>query len=281
MSDILHGLEIPEPKYNLSIGSGSHGRQTGQMLAALECPHWENPIGFWFTAIHPPWPAPLRRLSSHSTPIEAGLLASIIARGNQPDWADQHLPAMRAKRGKQSAAEGFQTLKGYRQNLLPVCQTRDRRENTCGQARPLTPRGTKVVITGDVMADALPVRTCSWPVRPGDPPGIAAAGYLLATTIAENTDDQALRNILLPCRISRTNPSSSRFTREQRKYWRTCPPSSQDKGPYTLIIITQVPIEPVALFSLNPWAISTSLPSKSQPVFSSPTPVACRKRHIG
>lgn len=29
-------LEIPEPKYNLAIGSGLHGKQTGQMLAAIE-----------------------------------------------------------------------------------------------------------------------------------------------------------------------------------------------------------------------------------------------------
>jgi len=29
-------LEIPEPKYNLAIGSGSHGAQTGQMLTAIE-----------------------------------------------------------------------------------------------------------------------------------------------------------------------------------------------------------------------------------------------------
>ena len=29
-------LEIPEPRYNLNIGSGSHGWQTGQMLIAIE-----------------------------------------------------------------------------------------------------------------------------------------------------------------------------------------------------------------------------------------------------
>ena len=29
-------LEIPEPKYNLNIGSGSHGWQTGRMLMAIE-----------------------------------------------------------------------------------------------------------------------------------------------------------------------------------------------------------------------------------------------------
>lgn len=29
-------LEIPEPNYNLNIGSGAHGQQTGEMLAAIE-----------------------------------------------------------------------------------------------------------------------------------------------------------------------------------------------------------------------------------------------------
>jgi len=28
-------LDIPKPDYNLGIGSGSHGRQTGAMLAAI------------------------------------------------------------------------------------------------------------------------------------------------------------------------------------------------------------------------------------------------------
>lgn len=37
MSDIFFNhLEIPIPNYNLGIGSGSHGQQTGRMLAAIE-----------------------------------------------------------------------------------------------------------------------------------------------------------------------------------------------------------------------------------------------------
>jgi len=36
MNDLFFKLEIPEPDYNLGIGSGNHGEQTGRMLIEIE-----------------------------------------------------------------------------------------------------------------------------------------------------------------------------------------------------------------------------------------------------
>ena len=53
MSDIFfEELAIPKPDYNLGIGSGNHGAQTGAMLAAIEeVLLKEKPTGFWFMEI--------------------------------------------------------------------------------------------------------------------------------------------------------------------------------------------------------------------------------------
>lgn len=47
MSEIFfRGLNLPNPKYNLEIGSGSHGAMTGKMLSALEELFIEEPPDF-------------------------------------------------------------------------------------------------------------------------------------------------------------------------------------------------------------------------------------------
>lgn len=169
-------LEIPEPKYNLNIGSGSHGRQTGRMLMAIEevllqeKPDWVLIYG-----------------DTNST------LAGAIAA------AKLHIPVAHVEAGLRSfnrmMPEEVNRIVADQLSQLLLCPSQIAVKNLAWEG--IT---AGVVITGDVMADALQFAA----TKATDHSDILARldlqpqGYLLATVHrAENTDDpDRLGNIM-------------------------------------------------------------------------------------
>jgi UDP-N-acetylglucosamine 2-epimerase len=177
MSNIFfRELEIPEPVHNLSIGSGAHGQQTGEMLAAIEKvlmteqPDWVLVYG-----------------DTNST--LAGALAA----------AKLHIPVVHVEAGLRSfnrlmPEEVNRVVTDHLSTLL-FCPSQVSVDN-------LTAEGILkgVSIVGDVMADALQfaaakVFTNSDILNRLD---LQPQSYLLATVHrAENTDNsERLNNIL-------------------------------------------------------------------------------------
>jgi len=161
-------LGIPEPEYNLGIGSGPHGAQTGAMLtrieeiALAECPDWVLVYG-----------------DTNST--LAGALAA----------AKLHIPVAHVEAGLRSfnrlmPEEVNRVMADHLSNLL-FCPSLTAVENLVSEG---IRRGVHVV--GDVMVDAL-----SGAVRRAEASSSAlsrfrlrAKGFLLVTVHrAENTDE--------------------------------------------------------------------------------------------
>ena len=183
-------LEIPEPRYNLNIGSGSHGHQTGEMLAAIEDvlltekPDWVLIYG-----------------DTNST--LAGALAA----------AKLHIPIAHVEAGLRSfnrrMPEEINRIVADQLSSLLLCPSQvavdnlavegigEMRENGGGGVSRFFPAegiGKKVVITGDVMADALKFAADRVETKSDILArlGLQPQGYLLATVHrAENTDDSA------------------------------------------------------------------------------------------
>jgi len=169
-------LEIPEPKYNLNIGSGSHGRQTGRMLMAIEevllkeKPDWVLIYG-----------------DTNST--LAGALAA----------AKLHIRIAHVEAGlrcyNRLMPEEINRIVADQLSHLLFCPSQVAVNN-------LTVEGiTKgISITGDVMADALQFAATKASTNSDILARLALQpqGYLLATVHrAENTDNkQRLQNIL-------------------------------------------------------------------------------------
>jgi UDP-N-acetylglucosamine 2-epimerase len=159
-------LEIPEPQYNLNIGSGSHGQQTGRMLMALEevllreKPDWVLVYG-----------------DTNST--LAGVLAA----------AKLHLPIAHVEAGLRSfnrlMPEEINRVVADHLAALLLCPSQMAVDNLA-----LEGISKGVFLTGDVMADALQFAE----EKSADSTilkrlGLQPKGYLLTTVHRpENTD---------------------------------------------------------------------------------------------
>ena len=169
-------LEIPEPKYNLNIGSGSHGWQTGRMLMAIEevllkeKPDWVLIYG-----------------DTNST--LAGALAA----------AKLHIRISHVEAGLRSfnrlMPEEINRVVADQLSHLLLCPSHVAVNNLAEEG---ITKG--VLITGDVMADALQFAATKVSAHSDILARLELQpqGYLLATVHrAENTDDnQKLQNIL-------------------------------------------------------------------------------------
>ncbi len=169
-------LEIPEPKYTLNIGSGSHGRQTGCMLIAIEevllkeKPDWVLIYGDTNSTLAGALAA--AKLDIRIAHVEAGLRSY-----------------------NRLMAEEINRIVADKLSYLLLCPSQVAVNN-------LSVEGiTKgVLITGDVMADALQFAASKASAHSDILTRLSfqPQGYLLATVHrAENTNDtQRLTNIL-------------------------------------------------------------------------------------
>jgi UDP-N-acetylglucosamine 2-epimerase len=169
-------LGIPEPEYNLGVGSGSHGEQTGAMLGAIERV---------LLAEKPDWAL----VYGDTNSTLAGALAA----------AKLHIPVAHVEAGLRSfnrrmPEEINRVLCDHAAELL-LCPTQTAVDNL--KAEGIT-QGVHLV--GDVMYEAL-----TWAVargrKQGNMParlGLKEKGFLLATVHrAENTDNPGrLKGIL-------------------------------------------------------------------------------------
>jgi UDP-GlcNAc3NAcA epimerase len=139
MSEVFfRELDIPEPDYNLGIGGGSHGRNTGRMIEAIEAV---------LVGEHPDWVL----VYGDTDSTLAGALAA----------AKLHIPVAHVEAGLRSynriMPEEINRIVTDQLSTLLFCPTRTAVENLEkeGFPHPLTARTRQTVVNvGDVMYDA-------------------------------------------------------------------------------------------------------------------------------
>ncbi len=170
MSDVFFAdLAIPEPGVHLGVGSGSHGVQTGAMLAALDGVLAEH---------RPDWVL----VYGDTNSTLAGALAAVKL----------HLPVAHLEAGLRSfnrrmPEEHNRVLTDHAADLL-LAPTQVAMGHLADEGL-----AARSVLVGDVMTDVcLRVRDAVAATPPELPEGVAAGSYVVATIHrAENTDDPA------------------------------------------------------------------------------------------
>ena len=232
-------LEIPEPKYNLAIGSGAHGAQTGQMLAAIEKvlieekPDWVLIYGDTNSTLAGALAAaklhiPIahveaglrsfnRRMPEEINRVVADQLSTLLlcpsqvavdnlaaegigGKGDRMSAViDEPPPALRATSAgggqKESSPVNLEQSSPVEPRTLNIEHSSPVEHRTLN-----IEQATSVVITGDVMADALQFAATKASAQSNILArlGLQPQRYILATVHrAENTDDpKRLRNIM-------------------------------------------------------------------------------------
>lgn len=186
MSDVFFAdLKIPDPDLHLGVGSGSHGEQTGAMLAALDHAFAENPSD-WVLAYG----------DTNST-LAAALAAVKL-----------HIPVAHLEAGLRSfnrrmPEEHNRVLTDHAADLLLApTEVASNHLATEGLAN-------KTVVVGDVMTDiCLKVRDVVSNESPWTTPELAEATDFTIATIhrADNTDDSEQLQAILGSLASSTKP---------------------------------------------------------------------------
>ena len=214
-------LEIPEPKYNLAIGSGSHGAQTGQMLAAIEKilidekPDWVLIYGDTNSTLAGALAAaklhiPIahveaglrsfnRRMPEEINRIVADQLSTLLLCPSQvavDNLAAEGIggnPMVRQAHHDKQGCHPEPSLSEPPPALRAASAGGGQKESSPVEPRTLNlEQSSSVVITGDVMADALQFAATKASAQSDILArlGLQPQRYLLATVHrAENTDD--------------------------------------------------------------------------------------------